>query len=158
MIGIVCSTHGREEEWICISLKNYIHFSVVGFVSKNRPYFTMFDTGIPELSLTCYKKWWYAWFIYRIIAIFKLIVQWTRNNGTHNQRHTSHHSTAGCLLSIELQTVTAYMEAMPNNTWNVWMLQEMRLPFYFPPFAFHNNVLHHFLSQSWLDQPCGTFR
>jgi hypothetical protein len=129
-------------------MTNCIHCSVVGLVSMNTPYFTMFDTWMPELSFTCYTKWWYVWLIYWIIAIFKRIVQWTANNGTYNLPHTSHHSTAGCSHSIEVQTVTAYMEAMPNNTWNVWMLQEMRLPFNFPPFVFHNNVLHHFLSQS----------
>jgi len=43
--------------------------------------------------------------------------------------------------------MTAQLEALSNNTWNIWMLQEMRLPFYLPPFVFHDKVLHHFLSQ-----------
>jgi len=78
---------------------------------------------------------------------------------THNLHHASHHSTPGCSHTIEQHKMTAQLEALPNNTWNIWMLQEMRLPFYLPPFVFHDKVLHHFLSQSFsLDHPAGTFR
>jgi hypothetical protein len=67
---------------------------------------------------------------------------------SHTLHHISHHSTDGCSHSIEVQTMPACLEAIQNNTWNVWILQEIRLPFYFPPFDFHCNVLHHFLLHS----------
>lgn len=89
-------------------------------------------------------------------------VQWTMNqetrNVTHNLHHTSHHTTPGCLHTIERHTMTAQQEALPNNTWNIWMLQEMRLPFYLPPFVFSWQSPTSFpIPAINLDHPAGTF-
>lgn len=152
VVGIACNTYGTEEDGFVFLLLHFTHCSVVGLIGTNTPYFSFRTDGTPYSSFTCYTKWRYAWLIYWIIATFECIVQWTTNNitgnSTHNLRHKSHQSTAGCSHSIEVQTVTACMEAIPNNTWNVWMLQEMLLPFNFPPIVFFFITMSYIISYS----------
>jgi hypothetical protein len=89
-----------------------------------------------------------------VIHLIVCVVQWTTNKGRGDVTHCAPHisSLHGWLLALYRDTnnacLPACLEAKWNNTWNVWILQEVRLPFCFPSFAFHYNVPHHFLFHS----------